>query len=244
MLPAAHRVVQFVRRQVIPQVVPAVVRKPEVASVRMPVEAHTVADALGVNFQVPAIRVHAHDRGKAGIFLNADIAGRADRYVEFLIRSETDEFPAVPAPAGKGVVDHHGLAGRGEVLHDIRKADHPVDFRHVKISAPVGHPVGRPQAAGNHGDLVGLEIRVFVDHGVDLAGVARTHEKDALRPCGDRPGIGDVFREDLNLKVWRQGDLIQGEFPGAHSGRIAGEQGCCQKEEGKFLHTYRLSYSR
>ncbi len=98
-------VVEFVGREIIAQMIAAIVGEPQFVRLRMPVEADRIAHAPGVDFQLTPVRVHAHNRAKAFVILFTDITWRADRDIQLAIRPEADELPAVAPLPGEGIVN-------------------------------------------------------------------------------------------------------------------------------------------
>ena len=176
-MPACRRgVVQLVRGKIVPQPVPAVVGEPQFAGLRVPVKPHGISHALGEHLEARAVRIHAHDGGKAAILLPADIAGSPHGNIEFFIGTETDKFPPVMAMGGKAVV-HHGIGGAGrQVVDNVIEPDDPVNLRHKKVAVLEGHTVGHAQPLGQDDRPVYLEIPVAIHECVHPAGLSRSHD--------------------------------------------------------------------
>ena len=90
-----RRMVQLVRRQIIPQHVAAVVGEPEFLGDGMPIEADGVADAARKYFRLRAVDFHAQDIGVTVRVRFADIAWRADRHIQPAVRADCNKLPAV-----------------------------------------------------------------------------------------------------------------------------------------------------
>ena len=116
--PRLRRVVQLVRRHVVPQHVAPVVGKPELVRLRVPVEADRVADPPLDDLRFSLGRKPA-DGAIDGIGLLADVAGHPLGHVELAVRAEADEFPSVVPVARIGVANHHRL---GRIHLDRRSA--------------------------------------------------------------------------------------------------------------------------
>src|SRR5207253_6572148 len=93
--------------------------------------ADRVADAARDHFRAAAVKVDAPD---LRVFLgrDADIARRADVYVELVVRSDGDEPPSVRLLIGQVVVDDDGLRRIVEVVLDffeLRSEEHTSELQ-------------------------------------------------------------------------------------------------------------------
>src|SRR5690606_4470390 len=111
--------VQFTRWKIIAHPIATVIGEPEIPGLRMPVETHGVAHTMRHDLAIGAIDVHTRDRGEDLILAETDVARRAHRNVEFAIRAEGDEFPAVRCFIG--ITFDHDLRLRWiiEVILDV-----------------------------------------------------------------------------------------------------------------------------
>ena len=214
MQPLLRRRIQLVARHVVTHVVPAVVRKPQLAGLRMPVEADRVAHAAGEHLEPRAIRLHAKNRRVARIvlFLVADIARAADRYVEQTVRSKGDELLPVMRVFRQCVVHDDRLARRLEPRLDVVELHDAVDLAHVESAIAERDAARLVQPLGNGDDLIGLVVAVLIDHGVDrVAGglVAAANEDGAFAAEGHLAGIGDAGGKQLDLEPGRHLDLLE-----------------------------------
>src|SRR6188472_1558521 len=92
--------VELVGRNIVAQVVAAVVGEEQLARDRVPVEPDRVADAAGVDLELVAIRAEPDDRAFEALNL-ADVAGSADRDVELAVGAKSGIAPAVVALIGE-----------------------------------------------------------------------------------------------------------------------------------------------
>ena len=138
-------------------------------------------------------------RGSGG---RADVARRAHRDVEEIVRAEGDELPSVMALGGQAVDDRDRGGGRLEMVLDRVVAQDAAHLRDVERALPEGDAVRHVEAAGDREDLVRGAVAVAVDHRVDGA-VLRAHEDRALRPQRERARPGDRRREHLHLEPRR-----------------------------------------
>src|SRR5206468_9930957 len=60
-----RRVIELIRRLIIPQPVPAVVREPQLVTLRLPIESHSVPDPARDHFVTGSVRIDARDQGIA-----------------------------------------------------------------------------------------------------------------------------------------------------------------------------------
>ena len=110
-----RRDVQLVRRHVVAEHVAAVVGEPQLACHRVPIEPDAVAHALGEHLHPGSVGLHPDD-GRHHGRRRADVARRADRHVEHVVRPEGDELPRVAGLRVRQVVadgDRRGQARRG-----------------------------------------------------------------------------------------------------------------------------------
>ncbi len=96
-----------------------VIAEPDFAIAGVPVETDRVAQPVRVHLIIGPIRGNACDFAVGRALDLADVAGRADGYVQTTIRPEANELPAVGEIAGVVVFDDHRLRqGRGcRLLH-------------------------------------------------------------------------------------------------------------------------------
>ncbi len=131
MQPGARRVVEFVRRHIIAQLVAAIVGEPKFTCHRMPVKPDAVAHAVGEHNRLRAIGPHAENRPIARVAALTHITRRADRHIEPAVRTKANELPAVMAVARQAVGHHHGLGRVIEPGFDLIIAQNAIDFGHV-----------------------------------------------------------------------------------------------------------------
>src|SRR5690606_5818870 len=124
--------VELIAWDIVAHLVAPVVGEPELARLRMPVEADAVAYPLGEHFHVRSVGLHPHD-GRDGSWRETHIAWGADRHVEHVIGTERDELPRVPrARIRQAVPNDHRFRWRVEPLLDVVEAQEPTRGRHVQ----------------------------------------------------------------------------------------------------------------
>ena len=169
----------------------------------MPVEAERIAHAAREDLELVAVLAHAHDRAFEAAHLT-DVARRAERDVEQMVRSEGRIAPAVMAEVGQHSGGHHDVAPAGRIeTADLVLLDHE--------QGAIGgerDTVWHLQAAGDLHHLVGGMIALRVEHR-EHAIAARAHI-DSSTPLRDRQGArsGDVC-EHLDRKPPRRAQAIE-----------------------------------
>src|SRR6185503_6705651 len=108
-LARAREAVQLVGRLVVAEPVAPVVGEPELAGLRLEVEADAVAHAARDHLGTAARNIELRDGRMQQTGRRADVARRADGHVETTVRTERDELPAVVSVGRVGVADHLGL---------------------------------------------------------------------------------------------------------------------------------------
>src|SRR6266850_306532 len=93
-LPDLGDAIELVLGNVLGDPVAAVVGEVQFLRHRMPVEADRVAHAPGDDFHAAAVEIDAADL-RMRVRRLTDVAGRADRNVELVVRPDADELPAV-----------------------------------------------------------------------------------------------------------------------------------------------------
>src|SRR4051794_40976709 len=78
-----RRMIEFIRRLVIPEIVPTVIREPQVMGHGIPIESDRVPDSPRNDLITAPIQIHAGDQGIAVGIRFADIAGGTDGHIEF-----------------------------------------------------------------------------------------------------------------------------------------------------------------
>ena len=164
--------VELVARHVVAHQVAAVVREPEAAVERAPVEAHRVADAARDRLESAAVGVHALQDAVARIG-QADVARRAGRHVQLAVGAEGEELRAMVRLARQLVGDDHGLRRIAEVRVDGIEAQDARDRRDVE-RAVAPRDAGR-QLQPRCDDVHPTGAAAVELHRVDLA---RAHAAD------------------------------------------------------------------
>ena len=93
-IPGMRRIVQLIRRDVVAHLVAAIVGKPQLLRLRMPIETHRVSHPAGKSLETGPIGLHAAN-ARVGIRNLTNVARRANRHVQPSIGSKGDEFPAM-----------------------------------------------------------------------------------------------------------------------------------------------------
>ena len=191
MEPFPRRPVQFVRREVVPHHVAAVVGKPEFRGTRVPVEPDGVPHPRREHLKSGSVRPHPQDRGVARVGPSADVARSPHRDVEHPVGSEPDEFPAVVFVLREVFIDDDRL-GRGlQPRFDPVVPQDPVDLRDVERTPAKRHAVGPAQVPGDRDDPVGSFRRIPGEDGIYLPGLGADEERPPF-PERHGPGIGDL----------------------------------------------------
>ncbi len=147
----------------------------------MPVEADRVANPLGIDLQIGAIRRNAGDFSVGRSLRLAHVTGRTNRHIQPPVWPKADELPTVMAIAGIVVVDDNRFWQVRQAGLDIVIAQDAVDLGHVQRPVAESYAVGRVHASLQRQDLIGPIVLVTVYDGVQVARPARTHEQ---RPVG------------------------------------------------------------
>ena len=179
MLTCFGHAVQLVRRDIVPHEVPPVVGKPEFARRRMPVEAHGIAHAAHIDFQVRSVRVHAHYRRITRIRALADVARCAHGNVQLAVGAESDELPPMMSVGRETRVDHDRFRGIFQAVFDVVVPENPADLGDVERSVAKRNPTRHPEPAVQDNHLVGGEVSVPVPNGVDVPCAAGADEEGA-----------------------------------------------------------------
>ncbi len=227
--------VQLVWGLVVSEPVAAVVGKPEVAGLRMPVEADGVPDSPGEDLEVAAVGVDPGDRsvGVAGI---ADVAGGSDGDVELSVGAEGDELPAVTSIFWKVALDDDGRGGVSQASLDPVEPEDPAHLGDVKAPISKGDAVREVESRTDDEDLAGVDpaVPVAVPDGVDPPLRPRPYEDCHLASQGEGPSAGKVASVDGDLKAGGKLDQIDREVLAAPLGRVQKDDGQEEGEEEAF----------
>ena len=227
--------VELVRRHTVAQHVAPVVGEPELARLRLPVEADRVAHAACEGFDGAAIRVHAQDVGVALRIGFTDVAGCADRHIQLAVRPEGDEFPAVVGLARQPVGDQCGWGRVVEPALDVVEAQDAADRRHVQAAVAVGHSHRHLQVAGHHDRCLRPVGRIEAQR-MHATGTHRPDEQRAAIGVGAPQGhLARVVhaRPQRDRETGRQLDLLQRKGSLRHgTGTRQGQQAAPQQQHG------------
>ena len=231
MEPFPRRTVQFVRREVVPHQVAAVVGKPEFPAVRVPVEPDGVPHPRREDLQPGSVGLHPQDRGIARVVPFADVARSPHRDVEHPVGPEADELPAVVFVLREAFIDDHRLGWRGQARFDPVVPKDPVDLGDVECSTAKCHAVGAMQVPGDRDDPVRPFRRIPGEDGIHLP-LPGAHEERPLLPEGHRPGVGNIgVRGDPEAR--RKLDVAEATFRRA-SGRRGEQHHECGDDAGNY----------
>ena len=93
--PGLRRMIEFIRRLIIPEIVATIIREPQVMGRGIPIESDRVPYSARNDLIPASIRIHAGDQGIAVGIGFTDIAWGSDRHIEFPVGTEGNEFPSV-----------------------------------------------------------------------------------------------------------------------------------------------------
>src|SRR5262245_9465631 len=142
----------------------------------MPIETNCVADSFCKNLKLRSVRTDSCDRAEHRFLSLACVAWHANRHVELIVRTKSNELPAVPRFLWILVVHHNRFWRIAQVLFDFRKAEDSADFRYVKVTLINGDSIRRIQSMRDCEDFVGFPIFVLIDNRVNVALIPRAHE--------------------------------------------------------------------
>src|SRR6185503_6528259 len=158
------RDVEFIVRHVVAEVVAPVVGEPELTRHGMPCESDSVADALRVDLLPGAIWFHSDD-GCGHRLGQADIARRADRHVQHVVRTKGDVFPGVAGLRVWQVATKRDRRRRGvEVFVDVIESQQTARGRDIERAVSYRDPIWLVETTGDD-DPIRLVIPVGVNEG-------------------------------------------------------------------------------
>src|SRR5690606_7899252 len=163
-LTSPGRAIELVGRNVVAELVAAVLGEPQLTGLGVPVEAERVADPAGVDLELTALMAHPGDAGEVRLVAEAIVTGGADCQVQAPIGAEANVSPAVVMQARQRVADELGRGRIGEPLANLREAKDPIDRGHIEIAVTIGDSVGGIEIASDGADLVDPPVAVGVDH--------------------------------------------------------------------------------
>ena len=192
------RPVELVGRDILTQVVPPVVGKPQHAALRVPVETDAVTDAVGEDLEVRSVGPNPEDAGVALVSRQADVARGAHLEVQPSVGAEAKELPPVIRFGRKAVQDHDRVGGIVEPGFDPIVPEDAAHLRYVQRTVTERHPVRHGQPGRDRMNHLGGAVTIAVDHGVHPARALCAHEHCAVGAQRQRTGalglaeFGDV----------------------------------------------------
>src|SRR5262249_17804645 len=174
-LPYLRRAVQLVVGQVLREPVALVVGEPQLAGLRMEVEAHRVAHATRHDLRTAAVEVDPADvRVLFGIGL-ADVAWRSDRHIELAVGADLDELPAMRDVAGQLIVARDRRGRAVELVLDVVVASDRLRGRDVERALVELDAVRQLELLR---DRLHFARAALVHDRVDLAGAEERADED------------------------------------------------------------------
>src|SRR6266481_1230604 len=111
--------IELIVRHVVAHHVTTVIGEPQLARLRVPIEADGVAYALGEHLEARPVGLHPQYR-RCHRRRQADVAQRADGYVEQIVGPEGDEFPRVTGHRIREIItDDNRGRWRVEAFFDV-----------------------------------------------------------------------------------------------------------------------------
>src|SRR5690606_36124956 len=190
---------------------------------------------------IGAIDVHTRDRGEDLILAETDVARRAHRNVEFAIRAEGDEFPAVRCFIG--ITFDHDLRLRWiiEVILDVLQPYNAIQRAHVQITFAESHTGGHVQPTRDHERSIGAAITIVIAQSMYDACLSRSHEQRSFFAPTHGTCVLHILREHRYTESFGQLDMLQFRIAtegGGHAyrGIEDGEQQCSLDQGKGHLH--------
>ena len=219
------RVIQLIGRNLVAQVVAAIVGKPQFFRLGMPVKTDGVADTASKNFKARSVGVHSID-DSVPLIRPADVAWRTDRHVQQAIRPERDEFPAMMCFVGKFVVDNNRLGRILELGFDVVVACDARHFCHVQRAVPEGYAAWHVQSIGDLDHFVGPIVAIMINNRINIAGIHRTGEESTVRTKRHLSRVGYACGIDADAETGRQLDFVKRQ-------RLVAASGACNQSDGQ-----------
>jgi len=231
MHPGAWRVIEFIGRQVVTELVATVIGEPQLTGLRLPIETDAITHTKRIDFDCAAIGIHAHDIGKALRIGIANVAGGAHRNIELAVRTESNEFPPMVGLAGQPLGNRHGGGRIFQASLDVVITQDAVHRRHIKTALLVGYADRKLQPAGNQHHALCLEIGAKA-HCMHFSRLHRADEKRSalavVTPERHLSGVVDACPK-FNGKAWRQLDMLQRQLGGCRQS----QRNQCQSKSNK-----------
>src|SRR6266850_5920437 len=121
--PGLRRMIEFIRRLIVPEIIPTIIREPQVMGRWIPIKSDRVPDSTRNDLVTAPIRVHAGDQGIAVGIRFADIARGTDGHIEFPVGTEGDELPSMMCLVRKSIINRHRRGRGGESLFDLVESE-------------------------------------------------------------------------------------------------------------------------
>src|SRR5262245_38530998 len=198
-------IVQLIRRYIVAHLVAAIVGKPQLLCLRMPIETYRVSNTSRESLEASAIGLHAVNGG-VGIRDLTEVAGRANRHIQPSIGSEGDEFPSMMALRRQRAVHDSRLGNALEIRFDIVVTRDAVDFRDIQRAVAKCHSVGHIETTCDADYFVGAAIFILIDNRVDIPGILRSHEQGTVWPERHGSRISDAAGINSDAETGRKLD--------------------------------------
>ena len=182
-----RRVVQFIARHVIPHQVPAVVGQPEFCRIGMKGQANAVPEPLGIYLHATAISRYPPDLRISGLIAN--IARRAEGYVEQTVRAKAQVLPSVMGFIRKSIADNRRLGRLIQPVLDIVVTQDTVHRADIKRTLPEFDAGRHTQIFIHQVDMVGNVIAITIHYCMYLAGLPGACKHGALVAQSELPRV-------------------------------------------------------
>src|SRR6185295_13936428 len=114
-----RRMIEFIRWLIVPEIIPPVIREPEVMACWIPIESDRVPDSMCHDLVTAPIRIHAGDQGIPVGIRVADIAWGTDGHIEFPVWPEGDELPSMMCLLWKAIRNGYRCGRVRQPLFDL-----------------------------------------------------------------------------------------------------------------------------
>src|SRR6266850_4234312 len=127
--PGLWRIIEFIRRLIIPEIIPTIIREPQVMGRWIPIESDRIPDSTRHDLVTAPIRIHAGDQGIAAGIRFADIARGTDGHIEFPVGTEGDELPSMICLVRKAILYRHRRGRIRQPLFDLVESQDAISSR-------------------------------------------------------------------------------------------------------------------
>ena len=128
---------------------------------------------------------------------DANVARRADVYIELVVRTDSDEFPTMGSMVRQIVVKDDGFTRIVEVALDFFQLRHPGTFADIERAVMKGDAVRSIEPRRDH---LCLSFSVAFDNRIYLIEHPVADEYGSLVADPQRARIGDTAGVDVDLK--------------------------------------------